>query len=119
MLTQVIAEAGLPVSVPVVGPLLGLFFNEAPPTDFATAKASDAKAYAGWSRVQAAERPDQDRCDRADGGFDGADHIAGIENAERLDRIRVATARRLNGKFMVGGIPLQGKSDGMKQSLTT
>jgi glutamate-1-semialdehyde 2,1-aminomutase len=47
-LAQVIAEAGLPVSVPVVGPLLGLFFNEAAPTDFATAKASDAKAYAAF-----------------------------------------------------------------------
>jgi glutamate-1-semialdehyde 2,1-aminomutase len=47
-LSQVIAEAGLPVSVPVVGPLLGLFFNDTPPTDFATSKASDAKAYAGF-----------------------------------------------------------------------
>jgi glutamate-1-semialdehyde 2,1-aminomutase len=47
-LTQVIAEAGLAVSVPVVGPLLGLFFNDTPPTDFATSKASDAKAYAGF-----------------------------------------------------------------------
>jgi glutamate-1-semialdehyde 2,1-aminomutase len=45
-LTQVIAEAGLPVSVPVVGPLLGLFFTATPPTDFASSKASDAKAYA-------------------------------------------------------------------------
>jgi glutamate-1-semialdehyde 2,1-aminomutase len=45
-LTQVIAEAGLPVSVPVVGPLLGLFFNAAPPTDFASSKASDAAVYA-------------------------------------------------------------------------
>jgi glutamate-1-semialdehyde 2,1-aminomutase len=45
-LTQVIAEAGLPVSVPVVGPLLGLFFTATPPTDFASSKASDAEAYA-------------------------------------------------------------------------
>jgi glutamate-1-semialdehyde 2,1-aminomutase len=45
-LAQVIAEAGLPVSVPVVGPLLGLFFADAPPTDFASSKASDARAYA-------------------------------------------------------------------------
>src|SRR3954466_2410438 len=37
-LRQVIAEAGLPVSVPVVGPLLGLFFTDTPPTDFATSK---------------------------------------------------------------------------------
>jgi len=47
-LAQVIAEAGLPVSVPVVGPLVGLFFSEVPPTDFATSKASDAKAYAAF-----------------------------------------------------------------------
>ncbi|MDQ2826616.1 MAG: glutamate-1-semialdehyde 2,1-aminomutase [Actinomycetota bacterium] len=45
-LSQVIAEAGLPVSVPVVGPLLGLFFTATPPTDFATSKASDSAAYA-------------------------------------------------------------------------
>jgi glutamate-1-semialdehyde 2,1-aminomutase len=45
-LAQVVAEAGLPVSVPVVGPLLGLFFADAPPTDFASSKASDARAYA-------------------------------------------------------------------------
>jgi len=45
-LTQVITEAGLPVSVPVVGPLLGLFFTAAPPTDFASSKAADAVAYA-------------------------------------------------------------------------
>jgi glutamate-1-semialdehyde 2,1-aminomutase len=47
-LAQVIAEAGLPVSVPVVGPLLGLFFNPSAPIDFATSKASDAKAYAAF-----------------------------------------------------------------------
>ena len=47
-LSQVIAEAGLPVSVPVVGPLLGLFFTATPPVDFATSKASDAKAYAAF-----------------------------------------------------------------------
>jgi glutamate-1-semialdehyde 2,1-aminomutase len=47
-LTQVIAEAGLPVSVPVVGPLLGLFFSPTPPTDFATSKASDTTAYAAF-----------------------------------------------------------------------
>jgi glutamate-1-semialdehyde 2,1-aminomutase len=45
-LAQVIAEAGLPVSVPVVGPLLGLFFTATPPTDFVSSKASDAGAYA-------------------------------------------------------------------------
>jgi glutamate-1-semialdehyde 2,1-aminomutase len=47
-LTQVVAEAGLPVSVPVVGPLLGLFFSAVPPTDFTSSKASDAKAYAAF-----------------------------------------------------------------------
>jgi len=45
-LTQVITDAGLPVSVPVVGPLLGLFFTATPPTDFASSRASDAMAYA-------------------------------------------------------------------------
>ena len=47
-LAQVIAEAGLPVSVPVVGPLLGLFFTDTPPTDFATSKSSDANTYAAF-----------------------------------------------------------------------
>jgi len=47
-LTQVIAEAGLPVSVPVVGPLMGLFFTDTPPVDFATSKSSDAKVYAAF-----------------------------------------------------------------------
>jgi glutamate-1-semialdehyde 2,1-aminomutase len=45
-LAQVVAEAGLPVSVPVVGPLVGLFFTDTPPTDLASSKASDATAYA-------------------------------------------------------------------------
>jgi glutamate-1-semialdehyde 2,1-aminomutase len=47
-LAPVIAEAGLPVSVPVVGPLVGLFFTDSPPTDFASSKASDATAYAAF-----------------------------------------------------------------------
>jgi len=47
-LAQVIADAGLPVQVPVVGPLLGLFFTDTPPTDFATSGAADAKAYAAF-----------------------------------------------------------------------
>jgi len=47
-LTEVITEAGLPVQVPVVGPLMGLFFSEAAPTDYATAKAADARAYAAF-----------------------------------------------------------------------
>jgi glutamate-1-semialdehyde 2,1-aminomutase len=34
MLRDVIAEAGFPVQVPVVGPLVGLFFSESPVTDY-------------------------------------------------------------------------------------
>jgi glutamate-1-semialdehyde 2,1-aminomutase len=45
-LADVIAEAGLPVQVPVVGPLMGLFFAEEAPTDYESAKAADAKLYA-------------------------------------------------------------------------
>ena len=45
-LADVISEAGLPVQVPVVGPLMGLFFAEDPPTDYESAKAADAKLYA-------------------------------------------------------------------------
>ncbi len=47
-LAAVIGDAGLPVSVPVAGPLLGLFFTDTAPTDFASSKASDAKAYAAF-----------------------------------------------------------------------
>jgi glutamate-1-semialdehyde 2,1-aminomutase len=45
-LTDVIVEADLPVQVPVVGPLMGLFFAEEAPTDYESAKAADAKLYA-------------------------------------------------------------------------
>ncbi len=45
-LTDVLAEAGLEVRVPVVGPLLGLYFGSEPPTDYDGAKATDEKAYA-------------------------------------------------------------------------
>jgi glutamate-1-semialdehyde 2,1-aminomutase len=41
-LAAALAEAGLEVQVPVVGPLLGVFFGSAPITDFADAKASAA-----------------------------------------------------------------------------
>jgi glutamate-1-semialdehyde 2,1-aminomutase len=44
-LTDVIGEAGLAVQVPVVGPLMGLFFAEAPPVDYETAKAADGRTY--------------------------------------------------------------------------
>ncbi len=45
-LTDVITEAGLAVQVPVVGPLLGVFFSEAPVTDYDSAKAADGDRYA-------------------------------------------------------------------------
>ncbi|MBV8304124.1 MAG: glutamate-1-semialdehyde 2,1-aminomutase [Acidimicrobiia bacterium] len=45
-LTDVISEAGLAVQVPVVGPLMGLFFSEAPVTDYDSAKAADGDRYA-------------------------------------------------------------------------
>ncbi|MGI9032555.1 MAG: glutamate-1-semialdehyde 2,1-aminomutase [Acidimicrobiales bacterium] len=45
-LTDVIAEAGLAVQVPVVGPLMGLFFSEAAPTDYESANAADGARYA-------------------------------------------------------------------------
>ncbi|MGH9286202.1 MAG: aminotransferase class III-fold pyridoxal phosphate-dependent enzyme, partial [Acidimicrobiales bacterium] len=40
MLAEVFAEAGVPAQVPVVGPLLGLFFAEAPVTDYEAARAA-------------------------------------------------------------------------------
>jgi glutamate-1-semialdehyde 2,1-aminomutase len=45
-LTDVLTEAGLPAQVPVVGPLMGLFFADAAPVDYATAKSADARLYA-------------------------------------------------------------------------
>jgi glutamate-1-semialdehyde 2,1-aminomutase len=45
-LSDVLAEAGLEVRVPVVGPLLGLYFGSEAPTDYDGAKATDEKAYA-------------------------------------------------------------------------
>ncbi|HEV3353611.1 MAG TPA: glutamate-1-semialdehyde 2,1-aminomutase [Acidimicrobiales bacterium] len=45
-LTDVISEAGLAVQVPVVGPLMGLFFSETPVTDYESAKAADGDRYA-------------------------------------------------------------------------
>ena len=45
-LADVITEAGLAVQVPVVGPLLGLFFADAPVTDYDSAKAADGERYA-------------------------------------------------------------------------
>jgi len=45
-LTDVITEAGLAVQVPVVGPLMGLFFSESPVADYDAAKAADGDRYA-------------------------------------------------------------------------
>ncbi|MCU1463403.1 MAG: glutamate-semialdehyde -aminomutase [Acidimicrobiales bacterium] len=45
-LADVIAEAGLPVQVSVVGPLLTVFFADGPPVDYASAKRADTKLYA-------------------------------------------------------------------------
>ena len=45
-LTDVIAEAGLAVQVPVVGPLMGLFFSDTPVNDYDSAKAADGDRYA-------------------------------------------------------------------------
>ncbi|MDQ4097335.1 MAG: glutamate-1-semialdehyde 2,1-aminomutase [Actinomycetota bacterium] len=47
-LTDVISEAGLAVQVPVVGPLMGLFFADAPPVDYDTARAADGDRYAAF-----------------------------------------------------------------------
>ena len=47
-LRDVIEEAGLPVRVPVVGPLLGLYFGEDPPSDYDGAKQTDEKLYAAY-----------------------------------------------------------------------
>lgn len=53
LLTQVIEEAGVPVQVPQVGPLLGLFLGaEEPVTDFEAAKrAADTGLYARFFRA--------------------------------------------------------------------
>jgi glutamate-1-semialdehyde 2,1-aminomutase len=45
-LADVITEAGLAVQVPVVGPLMGLFFADEPVTDYEAAKAADGERYA-------------------------------------------------------------------------
>ena len=45
-LTAVFEEAGVAAQVPVVGPLMGLFFADTPPVDYETAKAADSTTYA-------------------------------------------------------------------------
>jgi glutamate-1-semialdehyde 2,1-aminomutase len=47
-LGDVIREAGLPVQVPVVGPLLGLYFGDTTPVDYDGARATDEKRYAAF-----------------------------------------------------------------------
>ena len=44
--TTVISDAGLAVQVPVVGPLMGLFFADEAPYDYASAKQADGARYA-------------------------------------------------------------------------
>jgi glutamate-1-semialdehyde 2,1-aminomutase len=41
-----LADAGVPITVPVVGPLLGLHFSAIPAVDYDTARTTDEKAYA-------------------------------------------------------------------------
>jgi glutamate-1-semialdehyde 2,1-aminomutase len=45
-LTDVAADAGVPATFPTVGPLLGIFFAERPPRDYAEVAATDTAAYA-------------------------------------------------------------------------
>ncbi len=47
-LQDVISEAGLPITVPVVGPLLGLHFAGEPAIDYDTAKKTDERCYAAF-----------------------------------------------------------------------
>ncbi len=47
-LRDVISEAGLPITVPVVGPLLGLHFAGEAAVDYDTAKKTDEKCYAAF-----------------------------------------------------------------------
>jgi glutamate-1-semialdehyde 2,1-aminomutase len=45
-LREVLADAGLAVQVPVAGTLVGLFFGESEPVDYATARCTDEALYA-------------------------------------------------------------------------
>ncbi|MGD9792317.1 MAG: glutamate-1-semialdehyde 2,1-aminomutase [Acidimicrobiia bacterium] len=47
-LRAVISEHGLPITIPVVGPLLGLHFSSTPAVDYDTAKSTDEKLYAAF-----------------------------------------------------------------------
>ncbi len=47
-LADAIAGAGLPLTVPVVGPLVGLHFSTVPAVDYDSAKATDERLYAAF-----------------------------------------------------------------------
>ena len=47
-LGEALAGAGVPVTVPVVGPLLGLHFSLIPAVDYDTARTTDEAAYAAF-----------------------------------------------------------------------
>ncbi len=56
-LTEAVGGAGLPVQVPVIGPLVGLFFTAQPVTDYETARASVANGlYARFFGAMLAQR---------------------------------------------------------------
>ena len=44
-LHSAIGEAGLPITVPLIGSLIGLHFNDTPAFDYVTAKTTDVEAY--------------------------------------------------------------------------
>lgn len=44
-LRQAIGDAGLPITVPVIGSLVGLHFNDSPAIDYVSAKTTDVEAY--------------------------------------------------------------------------
>ena len=55
-LVQVFEDASLPVRVPVFGSLLGLYFGDAAPTDYAGAKHTDEALYEVLPRLPGARR---------------------------------------------------------------
>jgi len=54
-LRDAIAASGLPITVPVVGPLLGLHFGEVPAVDYDTARGTDEAAYARFFHAMLGE----------------------------------------------------------------
>jgi glutamate-1-semialdehyde 2,1-aminomutase len=50
-LADALGHAGIPASVPVVGPLLGLHFNAIPAVDYDTARTTDTGRYAAFFRA--------------------------------------------------------------------